>query len=132
MTARVRPVTQNKLLPAEPAEYGWLDYTPARSIPNIIRYRRGRAARRSAVPILLCVSSTDTVAPPQQTLNYARLAPLGDVRIYEAGHFDFYIGDVQQRLADEQADFLTRHLHHVSPDGHGQHRPHRNGSTTTR
>lgn len=118
----------NNLLPAE---YGWLNYTPARSIPNLIRYRPGRAARKIAIPILFCVSSTDTVAPPQQTLKYARLAPVGDVRIYEAGHFDFYIGDVQQRLADEQADFLIRHLHRVSPEGHGQDRPHRNGSTTT-
>lgn len=92
-----------------PPNTSWVNNTPARSILHIIRYRPGRAAKKVQVPILFCVSAADTVAPSEQTLTYAQQAPRGDVRIYDAGHFDFYLGEVQRRLATEQTEFLIGH-----------------------
>ncbi|MFI1360123.1 alpha/beta hydrolase [Streptomyces sp. NPDC020898] len=83
----------------------------ARVIPTIAAYRPGRAAKKVAVPILFCVSDTDSVTPPAQTLKYARTAPQGEIRRYDAGHFDFYTGETFEELVRDQTEFLTRQLH---------------------
>jgi len=82
----------------------------ARVLPTIATYRPGRAAKRIAMPILFCVSNTDSVTPPAQTLRYAGTAPQGEIRTYDAGHFDFYLGDPFEALVRDQIEFLTRHL----------------------
>ena len=82
----------------------------ARVIPEIVTYRPGRAAGRIECPILFCVSDTDTVTPPGRTLTLARRAPRGEIKRYDAGHFEFYTGHVFERLAVEQTDFLVKHL----------------------
>jgi pimeloyl-ACP methyl ester carboxylesterase len=79
-------------------------------VVSLLRYRPGRSAKRIAAPILICVSTTDSVAPPGPTERYARQAPRGDVRLYDAGHFDFYLGEAFQRLVTEQTEFLVSHL----------------------
>ncbi|MBE8516774.1 alpha/beta hydrolase [Amycolatopsis sp. H6(2020)] len=82
----------------------------ARVVPAIAAYRPGRAAKKSTVPILFCVSNTDSVTPPARTLRYARTAPHGEIRTYDAGHFDFYLGDAFETLVRDQIEFLTRLL----------------------
>jgi poly(3-hydroxyalkanoate) synthetase len=74
-------------------------------------YRPGRAAKKIKVPILFCVSNTDSVTPPDQTLRYARTAPRGEIKRYDAGHFDFYLGEPFEALVSDQVEFLTRQLH---------------------
>ena len=71
------------------------------------------AAKKVRFPILFCVSNTDTVTPPAQTLRYARTAPLGEIKRYDAGHFDFYIGEAFEELVRDQVEFLARQLHPV-------------------
>ncbi|WP_319456454.1 MULTISPECIES: alpha/beta hydrolase [unclassified Mycobacterium] len=93
-----------------PDGYEWVNRAAARSVVSLIRYRPGRSAKRIAAPILICISATDSVAPPVQTERYARQAPHGDVRLYAAGHFDFYLGDAFEQLVSEQAEFLVSHL----------------------
>jgi pimeloyl-ACP methyl ester carboxylesterase len=84
-------------------------------------YRPGRAAKTIKFPILFCVSDTDSVTPPAQTLRYARTAPRGEIKRYDAGHFDFYLGEPFEALVRDQLEFLTRHL---QPAGHqGRLRP---------
>lgn len=90
----------------------------ARAIPTCAAYRPGRAAKRVAMPILFCVSNTDSVTPPAQTLRYARTAPLGEIKTYDAGHFAFYLGDPFEALVTDQVEFLTRHLA-PTPAEHG-------------
>lgn len=82
----------------------------ARVIPTIAAYRPGRAAKKVAIPILFCVSNTDSVTPPAQTLRYASTAPQGEIKRYDAGHFDFYTGDTFEALVGDQIEFLTRQL----------------------
>lgn len=93
-----------------PENYQWVNRAAARSVLSLLRYRPGRAAKRIAAPILICISATDSVAPPGPTERYARQAPRGDVRLYAAGHFDFYLGDAYQQLVADQTKFLVSHL----------------------
>jgi len=93
-----------------PDGYQWVNRAAARSVASLIRYRPGRSAKRIAAPILICISATDSVAPPEKTERYARQAPRGDVRLYAAGHFDFYLGDAFAQLVTEQTEFLVSHL----------------------
>ena len=77
---------------------------------NIVRHRPGQKAAEIACPILFCICETDSVAPAGPTKRYAKRAPKGEVRLYQAGHFDIYMGkDFEQAVAD-QLDFLQRHV----------------------
>jgi fermentation-respiration switch protein FrsA (DUF1100 family) len=98
------------MLALVPEGYRWLNRAAARSVVSVLRYRPGRSAKRIAAPILICISATDSVAPPAPTERYARQAPRGDVRLYDAGHFDFYLGEAFNQLVAEQTEFLVRHL----------------------
>lgn len=64
----------------QPAGTTFRNEVAARVIPTIAAYRPGRAARKVAIPILFCVSNTDTVTPPAETLRYAQTAPRGRSR----------------------------------------------------
>lgn len=99
-----------------PAGGTFVNTTRARAIARLIRYRPGRRTKKIQMPILFCVSSTDTVAPAGPTLKYAQRAPRGVVQTYEAGHFDFYTGEPFEQLVAEQTEFLAKHL---SPQGGG-------------
>ena len=82
----------------------------ARVAPTIATYRPGRAAKKIKFPILFCVSNTDSVTPPAQTLRYARTAPRGQIKRYDAGHFAFYLGEPFEALVRDQVEFLSRQL----------------------
>ncbi len=60
--------------------------------------------------MLFCVCDHDSVTPPEQTLKYARTAPLGEIKTYPCGHFDIYNGEDFEAVVADQLDFLQRHL----------------------
>ena len=93
-----------------PAGMRFVNEVPARVIPSLVAYRPGRAARRVTIPILFSVSNSDTVAPPAQTVRYARTAPRGEIKRYDAGHFEFYVGDAFEAVVRDQIEFLVRQL----------------------
>jgi uncharacterized protein len=82
----------------------------ARVAPTITMYRPGKAARRVSSPILFCITDHDTVTPAAQTLAYAKTAPRGEIKQYDAGHFDIYLGGAFEAVVADQVEFLTRHL----------------------
>src|ERR1700739_708848 len=94
-----------------PPDTTFRNQVASRVAPTIATYRPGRAAKKIKMPILFCVSNTDTVTPPAQTLRYARTAPRGEIKRYDAGHFDFYLGEPFEELVRDQVEFLTRQLH---------------------
>ncbi|MCK8642386.1 alpha/beta hydrolase [Mycobacterium colombiense] len=98
------------MLAIVPDGHRWVNKAAARSVLNVIRYRPGRAAKHISAPILFCVSTTDSVAPPAQATRYAHQAPRSDVRLYDAGHFEFYVGDAFKQLVADQTEFLVEHL----------------------
>jgi dienelactone hydrolase len=98
-----------------PAGTTFRNEVAARVAPTIMTYRPGRTVKKIEVPVLFCISNTDTVTPPAQTLRYARTAPRGEIKRYDAGHFDFYIGDAFEALVRDQVEFLTRQLNATLP-----------------
>jgi uncharacterized protein len=93
-----------------PADTTFRNEVAARVAPTVMAYRPGRSAKTIKFPILFCVSNTDSVTPPAQTLRYARTAPRGEIKRYDAGHFDFYLGAPFEALVRDQVEFLTRQL----------------------
>ena len=88
----------------------FVNHVAARVLPEIMAYRPGRSASKVKFPILFCVSTTDTVTPPEQTIALVRKAPHGETKLYAAGHFEFYMGDAFEELVKDQTQFLTKHL----------------------
>ncbi|MEK1836754.1 alpha/beta hydrolase [Pseudomonas sp. NPDC089918] len=88
----------------------FVNHVAARVLPEIMAYRPGRSASKVKLPILFCVSTTDTVTPPEQTIALVRKAPHGETKLYAAGHFEFYMGDAFEELVKDQTQFLTKHL----------------------
>lgn len=70
----------------------------------------GRRAKDLACPIFFAICERDTVAPAEPTQRYAAQAPHGEIKLYDTGHFDIYVGDWFERNVADQLDFLTRHV----------------------
>ncbi len=90
------------------AEYRSL--VPARIGLAVPLARPGRRAKDLTKPALFCVCDRDTVAPAAATLRHAAKTPNGEVRRYDAGHFDIYIGDYFDRVITDQIAFLRQHV----------------------
>lgn len=97
-----------------PEDGTFVNQVAARVAPTITRHRPGRAAKRVRMPILFCVCDHDSVTPPEETLAYAATAPHGEVKRYDAGHFDIYLGAPFEAVVADQVEFLARHLEPVS------------------
>jgi hypothetical protein len=82
----------------------------ARVAPTITWHRPGKKAKHVEMPILFCICDHDSVAPPDQTLAYARTAPRGEIKTYRAGHFDIYLGAPFEAVVSDQTEFLSRTL----------------------
>jgi dienelactone hydrolase len=93
-----------------PAGTTFVNEVAARVLPTITTYRPGRSVKRVRPPILFCVTNEDSVTPAAETLAYARTAPLGEVKRYDADHFDIYLGEPFEAVVADQVEFLTRHL----------------------
>ena len=52
----------------------------------------------------------DPIAPPEPARRAGERAPKGEVRDYDLGHFDIYVGEPFERAVADQVDFLRRHL----------------------
>lgn len=102
------------MLALVPAGHEFVNQAAARSLLGIVSYRPGRAARKIVPPILFCISKNDSVAPADVAEHYARQAPRGDVRLYDAGHFGFYVGAAFEELVADQLEFLVKHLEPAS------------------
>src|SRR5690606_14231942 len=83
---------------------------PARIGLAVPLARPGRRTKDLAKPALFCVCDRDTVAPAAATLRHAAKAPRGEVRLYDAGHFDIYLGDAFDRVIADQVAFLRQHV----------------------
>ncbi len=83
---------------------------PARVAFEIPLAAPGRRAKDVQCPILFCVANDDSVAPATATLRHAAKAPRGEIRRYDAGHFDIYVEDHFERLISDQLTFLRAHV----------------------
>lgn len=83
---------------------------PARIGVQILFHRPGRRAGQVRCPLLFSVCDRDTVAPAAATLKHAARARRGEVKRYDAGHFDIYQGAPFERNVADQISFLKRHV----------------------
>jgi uncharacterized protein len=93
-----------------PDDTAFINEVAARVAPTITWHRPGKAAKRVKMPILFCICDHDSVTPPQETLGYAKTAPRGEIRTYDAGHFDIYLGSPFEAVVADQTEFLAREL----------------------
>ncbi|QLL05355.1 alpha/beta hydrolase [Mycobacterium vicinigordonae] len=77
---------------------------------DIIRHFPGRQARNVTCPIFFAICERDTVAPAKPTQKYAAEAPHGEIKLYDAGHFDIYVGEHFERNISDQLAFLKTHV----------------------
>jgi len=77
---------------------------------DIVRHFPGRSASKVKCPIFYAICERDSVAPPIPTQRYAARSSRAEIKLYDAGHFDIYVGaDFERNIAD-QLDFLGRHV----------------------
>jgi fermentation-respiration switch protein FrsA (DUF1100 family) len=73
-------------------------------------YRLARKVGRIECPILYCITEQDDINPPKLGKEAAERAPRGELRTYPGGHFDPFRPEIFERMADDQIEFLGRHL----------------------
>lgn len=98
-----------KLL-SESSDKQFRNEVAARFALQIIRYFPGRCASKIQCPVLFCICENDSVAPAGPTKKYASRAPKGEIKLYQEGHFDIYIGEAFNKVVRDQLDFLTQHV----------------------
>lgn len=83
---------------------------PARIGLQIPLHRPGLRAKDVQCPILFSVCEHDSVAPAKATLRHAARAPKGEVKRYDTGHFEIYLGAWFERNVADQIAFLRKHV----------------------
>ncbi|WP_203337528.1 alpha/beta hydrolase [Nocardioides limicola] len=83
---------------------------PARFMFQVPVYRPGRRASGVKAPLLVCLCERDKVTPARKTAQLASRAPQGEVKRYDADHFDIYVGEWFERVVADQIEFLERHV----------------------
>ncbi|PZR32827.1 alpha/beta hydrolase [Caulobacter segnis] len=108
------------LMAAPDCEAGYLGLVPerkpttfqnrvaARIALQITGYYPGKRTPQITAPVLFCVCAEDSVAPAKQTLAHAKRAPKGEVKVYQDGHFDIYVGQPFEHVVRDQLAFLER------------------------
>ncbi|WP_026472461.1 alpha/beta hydrolase [Alkanindiges illinoisensis] len=82
------------------------NFVAARFALDIIRYYPGRSTPKIKAPVLFCICDPDTVAPAKATLRHAKRTPCKDIKRYDYGHFDIYVGDAFEHVVQDQINFL--------------------------
>jgi uncharacterized protein len=82
----------------------------ARIFLRIGLYRPRARSARIQCPWLVAVADDDAVTVPGPAVAAASHAPRAELRIYQGGHFDVYVGETFEAVVADQVEFLTRHL----------------------
>lgn len=74
-------------------------------------YRPVSKAKQLTCPTLICICTRDSVAPASAAEETAkRIGRKAEVKRYDIGHFDIYVGDGFEQAVRDQSEFLTRTL----------------------
>ena len=93
-----------------PPGVAWPNEAAARIALKVGLYRPTRLASQVRCPILFALAREDVTTPPDLAEKAAAKAPRSEVVHYPGGHFDPYVGDLFERVVEDQTDFLTRHV----------------------
>ena len=93
-----------------PAGVSYPKDVSARIALQIPRNFPGHHAKDGDCPLLVAVCERDTVAPAMQTQKHVAKAPKREIKLYDTGHFDIYVGEWFERVVTDQLEFLARHV----------------------
>lgn len=82
----------------------------ARFALQIMGYRPGKLAKKIQCPAFFAICRNDTVAPSKTAVKQVQQAPRAEVKLYDAGHFDIYVGQAFEQVIADQISFLHRHV----------------------
>jgi uncharacterized protein len=89
----------------------WQNRICARYVLTVAAYRPIAYAGRLRCPALIQVCMNDSLAPPGAAIATARkIGAAAELKQYECGHFDIYVGRYFERASDEQLAFFNRVL----------------------
>jgi dienelactone hydrolase len=89
----------------------WRNQVAPRGLLGMMRYHPDRAAKRMAMPLLVCAAESDEATPLELVRRLADSAPRGALLTYPGTHFEFYRdAETRRRVVDDQIGFLRRHL----------------------
>jgi dienelactone hydrolase len=87
----------------------WRNECTPRVMLRVAGYRPFRLGPRLRCPWLVCIADRDDLTPPQIARELAEAAG-ADVRSYDLGHFDIYVGGGFGRIVADETAFLVRNL----------------------
>ena len=90
--------------------FEWRNEFVPRAALGLALYSPLGKVRNVRCPLLVQVATRDVVTPPEPARKAARRAPRGELKEYDAGHFDVYVGDLFETVVADQVEFLRRHL----------------------
>ena len=94
-----------------PTDSDWQNKTPARVIFKMQRYRPLDDAEQITCPVLLVAAENDSLVPIASVDAAAQKIPDCEyVRLPHTGHFEPYLGEVFERVASLETEFLCKHL----------------------
>ena len=92
-----------------PEDSRWQNVCTPRVFLRVARYRPFLRGPDLPCPWLVCVADGDDLTPPEIARGLAEAAG-AEVRGYDCGHFDIYIGAGFEQVVADQVAFLTRQL----------------------
>jgi pimeloyl-ACP methyl ester carboxylesterase len=94
-----------------PPDSSWENRAPARVLFQTLRYRPLRDAARIEAPVLMVAAEHDSLIPIAAVEAASRRIPDCELVVLpETGHFEPYSGEVFERVAEREAEFLGKHL----------------------
>ena len=87
----------------------WRNECTPRVMLRVGRYRPFRLGSKLPCPWLVCIADRDDLTPPQAARELAQRAG-AEVRGYDLGHFDIYVGSGFEQVVADQVAFLQRNL----------------------
>ncbi|MFW6113420.1 MAG: alpha/beta hydrolase [Actinomycetota bacterium] len=93
-----------------PEDSDWENRCPARAVLELLLYRPVAHARQVRCPAMVIMADKDALIYPRSVEKTASCMREVTLIHLEAGHFDVYVGDMFEKVAGAEADFLSRHL----------------------
>jgi cephalosporin-C deacetylase-like acetyl esterase len=89
----------------------WRNQICSRFGLRMVSYRPIAYAHSLSCPALIQVCMKDSLVPPRSAVATAqKIGPKAELRQYDCGHFDIYVGEYFERASDEQLAFFNRVL----------------------
>jgi fermentation-respiration switch protein FrsA (DUF1100 family) len=88
----------------------WQNAVTAAVFLRVPTYSPARTIAKVTAPLLMCICDRDATVPPAAAAQAAAKAPNVEVVHYDCGHFEIYVGAVNERARADQTAFLVKHL----------------------